>query len=210
MQETHLEVRDLCCIRGERLLFSHVNFSLASGELLYVEGPNGSGKTTLQRTLCGLFTQEMGGIWWNGEEIDALDEEYTRDVLYLGHLNGIKGELSALENLRFSAVLDGDRVSVESLMSALARLGLAGYEDLPTKVLSQGQKRRVALARLLLSSASLWVLDEPFTALDLAAVDLLQEMIAEHIAHGGMVVLTTHQEVALTSGHIKRLKLGCN
>ncbi|TNF92003.1 MAG: cytochrome c biogenesis heme-transporting ATPase CcmA [Gammaproteobacteria bacterium] len=202
-----LEVRDLCCIRGERLLFADVNFSLSTGALLYIEGPNGSGKTTLQRTLCGLFTPEKGGIWWKGEEIDALDEEYTRDVLYLGHLNGIKGELTALENLRFAAVLDGDEISDHALNNALDRLGLSGYEDLPTKVLSQGQKRRVALARLLLSNARMWVLDEPFTALDVAAVDLLQTMIADHISDGGMVVLTTHQEVALTSGQIQRLKL---
>ena len=131
-----------------------------------------------------------------------------RDSLYFGHLNGIKSDLTGIENLRVSATLDGDRVEDQAIGSALSRMGLAGFEDLPTKVLSQGQKKRVALARLLLSRAPLWILDEPFTALDVDAVDQLQTLIAGHVADGGLVVLTTHQEVPLTSGQIRRLHLG--
>lgn len=203
-----LEIADLSCSRGDRRLFSGLNFSLDTGSLLYVQGKNGSGKTTLLRTICGLYLQDAGEIRWNGEPVRALDEEYSKEVVYLGHLNGIKSDLTGLENLRVSTVLDGDEVSEEQIWDALKRMGLAGFEDLPTKVLSQGQKRRVALARLLLNDSKLWILDEPFTALDVAAVDLLQSVIAEHVENGGMVILTTHQEVALTSGQIQQLQLG--
>jgi heme exporter protein A len=203
-----LEIANLACSRGDRQLFTGLNFSLDTGSLLYVKGKNGSGKTTLLRTICGLYLQDEGDIHWNGEKVRSLDEEYSKEVVYLGHLNGIKSDLTGLENLRVSTVLDGDLVSEEQIWDALKRMGLAGFEDLPTKVLSQGQKRRVALARLLLNDSKLWILDEPFTALDVAAVDLLQSVIAEHVDKGGMVILTTHQEVALTSGQIQQLQLG--
>ena len=203
-----LEIVNLACSRGDRQLFTGLNFSLDTGSLLYVRGRNGSGKTTLLRTLCGLFLQDEGEIRWGGKDVSDLDEEYTKEVVYLGHLNGIKSDLTGLENLRISTVLDGDEVTEEQIEAALAKMGLAGFEDLPTKVLSQGQKRRVALARLLLNDSKLWILDEPFTALDVAAVDLLQSVIAEHVGNGGMVILTTHQEVALTSGQVQQLELG--
>jgi len=203
-----LEVIDLECQRGDRRLFSALNFSVDSGTLLHLQGENGSGKTTLLRALCGLLQPQEGDIRWNGESISKLKEDYGRDVIYLGHLNGIKNDLSGLENVQVSATLDGDRVSDEEVWGALARMGLAGFEDLPTKVLSQGQKKRVALARLILSSARLWILDEPFVALDVKAVDLLQTLIAEHVANDGIVIMTTHQTVALTSGQIQRLRLG--
>ncbi len=203
-----LEVVDLECTRGDRRLFSDLNFTLSLGTLLHLRGPNGSGKTTLQRAICGLLLPQEGEIRWNGESIRSLKEEYCKDVVYLGHLNGIKNDLTGLENLRISATLDGDSIDQDSLWNALKRMGLTGFEDLPTKVLSQGQKKRVALARLLLSSAKLWVLDEPFVGLDVQAVELLQSLIAEHVAGDGLVILTTHQEVALTSGRIQRLTLG--
>ncbi len=203
-----LEVTNLECRRGDRLLISGLDFSVAGRTLLHVQGPNGSGKTTLLRTLCGLLQPQGGDILWDGESISRLKEDYCRDVLYLGHLNGIKNDLTGIENLRVAATLDGDQVTDQDIWDALSRMGLAGFEDLPTKVLSQGQKRRVALARLLLSSAKLWVLDEPFVALDAKAVELLQSLIADHVAAGGMAILTTHQEVPLTSGQIQRLKLG--
>jgi len=203
-----LEAVELMMERGDRRLFSGLSFDLAGGTLLHVEGRNGSGKTTLLRAICGLLLPSEGEIRWNGENIRSLREEYGKEVLYFGHLNGIKHDLSGLENLRISATLDGDRVDGEQVWGALQRMGLAGFEDLPTRVLSQGQKKRVALARLLLSSARLWVLDEPFTALDVGAVELLQTLIAEHVARGGMAIITTHQEVALTSGQIRRLRLG--
>ena len=203
-----LEIIDLACIRGDRRLFSGLNFSLDSGSLLYVKGHNGSGKTTLLRSICGLFLPEDGEIRWDGESVRSLREEYYKEVVYLGHHNGIKYDLTGYENLHISATLDGDKVDEEKILSALAKMGLAGFEDLPTQMLSQGQKRRVALARLLINSSKLWILDEPFTALDVAAVDLLQLVLAEHVAGGGMIILTTHQEVALTSGHVETLQLG--
>jgi heme exporter protein A len=203
-----LEVVDLECRRGDRRLFSGLSFELQTGTLLHVRGRNGSGKTTLLRALCGLLVPEEGEIRWKGESIRTLREDYHEDVLYLGHLNGIKSDLTGLENLRVAATLDGDDAGDERLFRALERMGLSGFEDLPTKVLSQGQKKRVALARMLVSGAPLWILDEPFTALDVDAVDLLQILVAQHIAEDGLVVLTTHQEVPLTSGQIRRLHLG--
>lgn len=203
-----LEVTGLTCKRGDRRLFSGLSFDLEPGTLLHVCGRNGSGKTTLLRALCGLFTPDVGEIRWRGEDSRRLGEDYHADLLYLGHLNGIKGDLTGLENLRVAALLDGDVVDDGRLRSALGQMGLAGYEDLPSRALSQGQKRRGALARLLVSDAPLWVLDEPFTALDADAVDLLLQLIADHVSDDGMVVLTTHQKVPLTSGRVRRLHLG--
>lgn len=203
-----LEVQNLSCVRGDRRLFRGIAFSLEPGELLYLHGHNGSGKTTLLRTLCGLILPDEGEVLWHGENIRGLREEFSKHLLYLGHKNGIKGDLTAQENLLISSILDGYPVDAGSAWNALERLGLDGHEDLPAKVLSQGQHRRVALARLLVNQASLWVLDEPFSALDKGAVSLLQAVIRAHLDQGGMVVLTTHQEVPLTSGHSKQLELG--
>lgn len=203
-----LEVENLSCVRGDRTLFAGLEFALDRGELLYVHGHNGSGKTTLLRTLCGLILPDAGAVRWDGGNIRAMREEFTKDVLYLGHKNGIKGDLTALENLQISCALDGFDIQASQAWDALERLGLDGHEDLEAKVLSQGQKRRVALARLLLNNAKLWILDEPFTALDVAAVELLQSVVREHQGRGGMVVLTTHQEVPLTASEARRLKLG--
>lgn len=203
-----LQVSKLECRRGDRLLFSALDFAVDPGTLLHVRGRNGSGKTTLLRALCGLYLQDSGEVRWHGESIRTLAEDFRRDLLYFGHLNGIKGDLTGVENLSVSATLDGDAVDMPAIWSALGRIGLSGFEDLPTRMLSQGQKKRVALARLILSRAPLWVLDEPFTALDLDAVDLLQGLIADHVAAGGMAVLTTHQEVPLTSGQALHLDLG--
>jgi heme exporter protein A len=203
-----LQVAQLECRRGDRLLFSGLDFTVEPGTLLHVRGRNGSGKTTLLRTLCGLYTQDQGEVRWRGEPTRTLAEDYRRDLLYFGHLNGIKGDLTGVENLRLAATLDADRADLGAVWAALGRIGLTGFEDLPTRMLSQGQKKRVALARLILSRAPLWVLDEPFTALDTDAVDLLQGLIADHVAQGGLVVLTTHQEVPLTSGQARHLDLG--
>ncbi len=203
-----LEVSKLECRRGDRRLFSGLDFAVSAGTLLHVRGRNGSGKTTLLRTLCGLYTQDSGEVRWKGEPIRALAEDYRQDLLYFGHLNGIKSDLTGVENLSVSATLDGDAVDDPTIWSALARIGLGGFEDLPTRMLSQGQKKRVALARLILSRAPLWVLDEPFTALDVDAVDLLQGLISDHVAAGGVAVITTHQAVPLTSGQAHHLDLG--
>ncbi len=203
-----LNVSSLECARGDRSLFKDVSFMLDNGELLHLHGHNGSGKTTLMRTLCGLVQPACGDIQWRGESISELDEEFTRHVLYIGHKNAIKDDLTGVENLLTSSLLDGFSIEPGQAWQALSKMGLKGFEDLPTKVLSQGQKRRVALARLLTTKARLWILDEPFVALDKAAVAFLQDVIREHIAGGGMVILSTHQEVALTSGTVKQLQLG--
>jgi len=203
-----LEANNLECTRGDRCLFSGLNLRLDAGELLHVHGRNGSGKSTLLRALSGLFQPSAGEISWNGTTLDDLREEYGREVHYLGHKPGIKGDLTALENLRFAAALNGETVAEKQAWQALEQVGLRGFEDLPSKHLSQGQKRRVTLAQLLTTQTKLWVLDEPFSALDIGAVEQLQGWIAGHIANGGMVILTTHQEVALTRGEVKQLKLG--
>ncbi|MEE8388689.1 MAG: cytochrome c biogenesis heme-transporting ATPase CcmA [Acidiferrobacterales bacterium] len=203
-----LSTNQLCCARGDRILFSDLSFTLSPGQLLHVKGPNGSGKTTLFRAICGLFLPQQGDILWNNENIKLLDEDYRREFLYLGHQNGIKDDLNGIENLTFSSRFDENNVSNQQIWQALGKMGLAGFEDLPTKMLSQGQKRRVALTRLLLNSAPLWILDEPFVALDADAVEFLQSVIASKLQNGGMVMLTTHQEVALTAGEICQLQLG--
>jgi len=202
-----LEVRELECVRGDHRLFKGLNFTLQPGELLHLRGKNGSGKTSLLRTICGLTTPADGEVFWKGENIRSLRDDFNRGLTYLGHLNGIKGELSALENLQVSCSLSGNKISENQILDALQHIGLGGREDLPTKVLSQGQKRRVALARLLITQSMLWVLDEPFTALDVHAVDLLKGLIAKHIQAGGMAILTTHQYVEIDAGVLIEIDL---
>ena len=202
-----LEVTDLSCARGEHQLFGSLSFALSAGELLQVQGENGSGKTTLLRTLCGFIQPLAGEIRWQGQRIHELDEEYYADIVYLGHLNAIKDELNALENLHISCALAGDSVSDSVAIAALRRMGLRGRETFPVKVLSQGQRRRVALARLLVSKAPLWILDEPLTALDVGAVGLMQELIGEHLDNHGMVIFTTHQALEVAGVETRRLIL---
>ena len=203
-----LEVVDLVCERGERRLFQDLSFTLSAGELLYVPGPNGSGKTTLLRTLCGLAMPEAGEVRWKGQNIRRLDEEYHREMAYVGHLNGVKDELTAFENLRVVGRLNGVAASEERALEALRRLELTACAELPGKVLSQGRKRRVALARLLLAPMALWIMDEPFNALDVKAVGMIQGVLSEHLDNGGMVVLTTHQEVEIISHRARHVHLG--
>ena len=202
-----LEISNLACTRGDHLLFSDLSFSLSAGELLQVEGANGSGKTSLLRTLCGFMMPTAGEIRWRGQSIRKLDEDFYAEMIYLGHLNAIKDELNALENLRIGAGLAGCVVEDSQVIAALRRMGLRGRETLPVKVLSQGQRRRVALARLLFSNAPLWILDEPLTALDVGAVGLMQELIGEHLAKGGMVIYTTHQPLEVAGVTSRRLSL---
>lgn len=202
-----LDVNKLQCTRGDRELFTNLSFTLEKGQLMMLEGRNGSGKTTLLRALCGLYLPDEGEILMDGLSIKKQDEDYRQELLYLGHLNAIKADLTVLENLRFNSLLAGESVSDDDLMDALDTIGLFAFEDFPTSQLSQGQKRRVALARLLVSKATLWILDEPFVALDIGAVELLQPIIAKHVENGGMVILTTHQEVPLTTGEVIRLSL---
>ena len=203
-----LEVAKLTCVRGDRHLFSELSFELLPGQLLHLKGRNGSGKTTLQRAICGLFKPDAGDVLWSGESIATLAEDYYRDVIYIGHAPGIKLDLTPLENLRILNTLHNTPVDERSLWEALGKLGLNGFEDLPARMLSAGQKRRIPLARLFVEKARLWILDEPYTALDVAAIELLQARLAEHLSADGMVVLTTHQEVRLPDGGVTEVILG--
>lgn len=202
-----LDVVDLACTRGDRLLFSGVSFSLKRGEWLQVEGENGAGKTSLLRILCGLLHKEAGDIHWDGQSVADAPDEFRGDLLYFGHAGAIKEELTALENLCIAAALGGRALAEDAALAALRRLGLKGREDLPARFLSQGQKRRVALARLITSEARLWVLDEPFVALDVRAVAMLSSIITEHLGKGGMAIFTSHQAVDLGAGG-RSLRLG--
>ncbi len=203
-----LEAIDLECIRGDRRLFRDLSFELKPGELLHLKGHNGSGKTTLMRMVCGLIAPVAGEVRWQGTNIRHCREDFAAALVYVGHKPAIKADLTGVENLHINCRLAGQAVSEAEAWETLERIGLRGHEDLPARVLSQGQKKRVALARLLLSRSPLWILDEPFTALDKAAVALLQGVIREHLDRGGMVMLTTHQEVALTRGAVRSLRLG--
>jgi len=168
--------------------------------LLRIAGANGSGKTSLLRIACGLLEPSGGEVLWAGENIRRLQEEFWRQLVYIGHAHAIKDDLSAVENLEVACILAGIDVRREQLGEALRRLGLAGFERLPGRVLSQGQRRRVALSRLALAeSAPLWILDEPFTALDAAALDCVRTLMAEQVSRGGSVLYTTHYETKIVS-----------
>jgi heme exporter protein A len=200
-----LSVTDLACSRGERRLFSGLGFELSPGEWLQVGGANGSGKTTLLRTLVGLSPADSGSIRWQGQAVAQHRDEYHAALLYMGHASAIKDELSPIENLRLSLAVDGHVADDAALLAALARMGLRGREQLPSRVLSAGQRRRVLNARLLLRPAKLWVLDEPFNALDVQAVELLCSIVAEHLQGGGMAILTSHQRIDLPNGRVLSL-----
>jgi heme exporter protein A len=204
-----LSVNALECMRGERTLFTGLNFELKPQTLLEVRGANGSGKTSLLRMLCGLLTPASGCIAWNGSDIHSAREEYCAQIAYIGHLNAVKDELSGLENLRFSSCVAGLGSSAASADAALRELGLDGFQHLPCNALSQGQRRRVALARLYLSATRpLWILDEPFAALDGAACALVHALLESHLQQGGMVVASTHHDITLTARSIQRIELG--
>jgi len=203
-----LETRNLEITRGDRRLLDSVELALKPGTLLRVTGANGSGKTSLLRALCGLLAPSGGDILWNGESIRALREEFCRNLVYVGHNNALKDELTASENLRVLCALSGIATGETERRNALAAFGLQGREHLPAKSLSQGQRRRTALARLALAGAlPLWILDEPFAALDTAAVDHVRDVVGRHLSAGGMVVMTTHQEAAVAAPVTQQLDL---
>ena len=190
-------VSNLSCSRGDKRLFSGVSFALQPGEWLHLEGDNGVGKTSLLRLACGLSALEQGEIQWQGQPVSSNIDEFRANLAYLGHQLALKEDLTPLENLRADTAIAGRTLSLADAKAALAQLGLKGREHLPVRVLSQGQKRRTALARLLVSSAPLWILDEPFVALDAAAQKVLSEVINGHLNRQGMVLFTSHQMVTL-------------
>ena len=202
-----LIAQDLACLRGDRFLFKQIGFTLNAGGLMNVLGENGSGKSSLLRMICGLLTPEVGSITWQGQSIKQASEDYLSNLTYIGHLNGLKDDLTAMENLQISARLAGEHVDEPAALTALMAIGIARCAKLPVGVLSQGQKRRVALARLWLSHAPLWVLDEPFAALDASSVLTLATCISAHMARGGMTIITTHQDVVIDAQTTQTLRL---
>ncbi len=197
-EETFLELKNIKCVRGDRLLYSKLNFSCGNGTLVRVAGPNGTGKTSLLRLLVGLMQPQDGQILWCKKDIKKLKEDFWKDLIYIGHLNGVKDDLTARENLLVNCEISEHPIDTETADECLKMVGLEGFEEQRTGSLSQGQRRRVALARLYASNhAKLWVLDEPFVALDTKAVENLSKLVAQHVKNGGIVVLTTHQEVPI-------------
>lgn len=190
-----LEATELACLKGDRLLFRGLDVGLDAGRMLRIAGPNGVGKTSLLRILCGLSQPEYGTVRWHGEDIRRIREDFHSELLYLGHAPALNDLLTPLENLRFAIHSGGEAADDARCVAALERIGLGAQIDLPAKVLSQGQRRRVGLARLFVSGKRpLWVLDEPFTALDVGAVTDLAGTLEAHCEAGGVVVMTTHQD----------------
>lgn len=201
-----LEAVGLECVRGNRVLFSDLNLSLYAGQMLHVAGLNGSGKTSLLRILCGLSQAAQGEVRWQGLSINKARQAFLSEVAYLGHNHGVKGDLTPLENLQIAHNLGRPNVRI-TLDEALERVGLGDFYDLPARTLSAGQRRRVALSRLLVTQAQLWILDEPLTALDIQGVGLVESMLAEHLLHGGMAVVTTHNPLVVEHGQMTQLSL---
>ena len=197
--------RGLACRRGGRLVFAGLDFALAPGEALLLRGPNGSGKSSLLRLLAGLARPEAGELLWDAEPVGRDREAHAARLHYLGHRDAAKGALTAAENLRFWAELRGARAGAGSVAAALDTLGLGALGDAPARHLSSGQRRRLALARLLVSPAALWLLDEPAVGLDEASQAALGEMLARHREQGGMVALAAHGPVALPGARELRL-----
>ncbi|MEN8260247.1 MAG: cytochrome c biogenesis heme-transporting ATPase CcmA [Pseudomonadota bacterium] len=205
MEETFLNACDLSCVRDDQVLFSGLNFELTGGRVLLLEGRNGSGKTSLLRILCGIRAPESGSVKWHGTDIDDLGSDYHADLTYVGHLDGIKSELTVRENLRMAIALGKSNGICED--AALERVGLRGFEDTPTHVLSAGQRRRLALSRLLVRRSPLWLLDEPFTALDKNGIAVFEKLMSEHVGRGGLAVLTSHHDVNLEGIDCQRIDL---
>jgi heme exporter protein A len=203
-----LQAVTLSCRRGERRLFSDLTAKVEPGTLLAVVGENGSGKTSLLRIFSSLLPPEEGSVLWEGEDIHRLKELYSGQLTYIGHLNGIKDDLTPLENLMSAMALAGEAYSRATVQEALEAIGLKRpIHRLPSKVLSQGQKRRVALARLWLSTRPLWLLDEPFTSLDTASTGIVTQCLYGHLQRGGLGVIVTHQEIDLPADRVQRLRL---
>ncbi len=198
-----LEVKNLSCIRDDRVLFEGLSFSLKNSQVLLLEGKNGSGKTSLLRIICGFREQDAGEIHWCDSAVK--DSEYYAEMAYVGHLDGIKKELTVIENLKMSLALS--QTGRYSIVQALAKVNLASYDYALVQSLSAGQKRRLSLARLLITKKSLWVLDEPFTSIDKEGIKLIESLMHEHIVNGGMIILTSHHDLNLAEADVQKINL---
>lgn len=200
------EALNLSCVRDERTLFSGLSFTIEPGEMVQIEGRNGAGKTSLLRILAGLSSPEAGEVRWQGVNTRRQRDVFHQQLLYLGHQPGVKSVLTAYENLAFYQSVNGT-ASADAIYQALENVGLLGYEDVTVAQMSAGQQRRVALARLWLSDAPLWILDEPLTAIDKQGVSTLIELFEQHAQQGGMVLLTTHQDLQGVSRDVRKIRL---
>ena len=200
-----LQIKNLACIRDDRVLFEHLNLSLAAGQMLLVEGRNGSGKTSLLRILTGLKMADEGEILWMGKSIERMAAEYYEQVGYVGHHDGVKRELTCLENLRLVQAM-GKPTEID-LDDALEQVNLYRYGDTLMGSLSAGQKRRLALARLIVNESVLWILDEPFTSLDKSSMAKFQAMFEKHLSEQGVIVMTSHHDIEMLNADVQRLDL---
>ncbi|MDY7117685.1 cytochrome c biogenesis heme-transporting ATPase CcmA [Halomonas sp. SSL-5] len=202
-----LQARKLACERDDRWLFEDLDLDIRGGEIVRVEGPNGSGKTTLLKILSGQLADYHGELFWNEQPMRQARQAFLENLLYLGHSPGVKAALTPLENLTWYQALAGEAVHEAPRLAALESVGLAGFEDVPAGQLSAGQQRRVALARLELTPRPLWVLDEPFTAIDRHGVAALEDRLVAHARAGGCVLVTTHHELK-ASEELRHIRLG--
>ena len=201
-----LHLKSISCTRGYRDLFKDLDFELCPGQMLRVEGKNGSGKTSLLRIMAGLAQPLEGEVLWQGRKIHHAESDYFQNLLFLGHRAAIKFELTPIENLCMAKSLHGSKTE-NGIEEALYQVGLYGFEDVPCAQLSAGQKRRVALAQLFLTQARCWILDEPYTSLDVNAVSMLEDLFAKHLDNGGMLVITSHQPITIPKGEQRKLVL---
>ena len=200
-----LKAEQLFCERDDRVLFQELSFSARAGEVIQIKGSNGSGKTTLLRVICGLNDNYHGALKWFNEPIEDNQDDFYSSLIYLGHQVGVNKVLTPVENLRWSVGLR-ENVTSEAIYQALADIGLRGFEDSQCFSLSAGQQQRVSLSKLLLGTAIIWVLDEPFTTLDVDGVQLLEKLLGDHARKGGIALVTTHHELSLPD--LKILELG--
>ena len=202
-----LKVVDLRCERDDRILFSNLDFQLSPGQVLQIEGANGTGKTTLLRILAGLSRNYSGNIFWKERSLARRYADFRLDTFYFGHKPALKPELTPVENIGWRTCLRNEVMSIQQIEQALEQASLAGYEHVPCGQLSAGQHRRVALADLLLTRAPLWILDEPFTAIDKTGVQWIEALLRQHTVCSGIIIITSHQPMSQIAGNVRSLSL---